>query len=88
MRAQMRLIGHFASRIDNQEQMVTAMRNHQIVDDAARFICEQRITLAAGCQAKDIDRHQLLKGPRRIGHLPRVCAQSDLPHVRNIEKAR
>ncbi|MNH24870.1 hypothetical protein D3C79_848260 [compost metagenome] len=72
-----------AGGVDHQQQLVVAqIGNHQVVEDAALVIGEQRITLHPHRQVDDIDRHQRFQGLGRIG-----ATQADLAHVRNVEQA-
>ena len=68
--------------IDDQKQVIAAVRHHQIVQDAARVIGEHRIALPIEPQPRDIDRHQSLE--RRNG----ARGQDHLPHVAHVEQPR
>ena len=79
-----RQIGHFASAIDDQENLlVAAVEVHEIVDDAARVVQQQTVALFADFQAQHIGGNQALERRSSVGP-----DQIDLPHVRDIKQAR
>ena len=81
---QMREILILARGVDHQEQLVIAqIGNHQVVEDAAAFVGEHRITLHAHRQVDDVHRHQGFQGFGRIG-----TGQTNLAHVRDVEQPR
>src|SRR5262249_9380678 len=67
--------------------MIAAVGNHQIVEDAAPRIGEQRIALPSLTEPQQIDRLEGLQ--RTPARLDGVLAggDRDLPHVRHVEKA-
>ena len=87
MLAQMRLVGVLAGGIDDQEQMVAEIRDHQIVQDAAVDIGELGIALPACGQRQDVLRHHLLQRKRSILRRAGARPQRELAHVRNIEQS-
>ena len=87
MRAQMRLVGVLAGRVDDQRQMIAAIGDHQIVEDAAGRIREQRIALTILRDADNVSRHQLLERARRVGDRAGFRTQRNLSHMRHVEQA-
>jgi len=80
--AQVRQILFLAGAVDHQEQMVAGIGDHKIVEDAAAFVGEQRVALAALGQADHVDRHQAFQRRRRI-----ITFEPDLAHVGDVEQA-
>lgn len=52
----MRLVDYFSAGIDNEDDMIATVRDHQIVDDAAIRVRKKRITLPSSRKPKRIDR--------------------------------
>ncbi|MDT4843046.1 hypothetical protein FQZ97_769640 [compost metagenome] len=81
--AQMGQVLVLAGGVDHQEQLVLGQAgDHQVVEDAALGVGEQRVALGAHRQVEDVHRHQAFQRPGRIG-----AAQDDLAHVRDVEQA-
>ena len=76
-------IGRLARGIDHQKQVIAAIGDHQVVQNAARVIGEHGVALPPFGQPRHIDRHQPFQRQRRIRP-----AQDDLPHMADIEQAR
>ena len=73
-----------AAGVDHQEQpLVAEVGDHQVVQDAAGLVGEQRVALAAGLQAGDVARHQPLHHCGGGG-----AGQRGLAHVRHVEQRR
>ena len=70
MRAQMRLVLGLAGGVDDQEQVVAEIRDHQIVENAAVGIGELGVALPARRNRHDVLRHQPLQ---RAARHPRPC---------------
>ena len=70
-----------AGRVDHQEKAGTAIRHHQVVDDAAPFVGQDRVTGLAFGQAPEVARHQ---GFQRLGGA--VAQKVGLTHVGNVEQ--
>ena len=71
-----------AARIHHQEQLLAAgIRNHQVVEDAARLVGQQRVALPARLQAEQIAGHQPLQRGGRGG-----ASECRLAHVRDVEQ--
>ena len=68
-------------------QMIALVRHHEVVEDAALGIGEQRVALPPGRQAEHIARHQCFERPRGIFDASRARADRDLAHVRDVEQA-
>lgn len=68
--------------VDDDVEMIAAIRGHQVVDDAAVVVEQQRIAHAVLAQREEIARHQLLE--RRGGPL---AADFELAHVADVEQA-
>ncbi len=77
----MREILRLARRIHHQQQMVAVVGDHQIVEDAAGVVGEDRVTLTADAQVDHVDRHQRFECGRGGG-----TRESHLTHVRDVEK--
>ncbi len=84
-RPHVRYVIRLAGGVDHKEQVIAAIGDHQVVEDAARGIGEQRISLAALLQLQDRHRHQTLQRQRRVRHVARLRAQKHLAHVADIE---
>ena len=82
-RAQVGDVGRLAAGVDDEEQVIGAARHHQVVEDAAGVVGEERVALLALAQADDVDRHQRLERGRGVG-----ADQADLAHVRDVEQRR
>ena len=63
--------------------MVAGVGDHEIVEDAAVVVGEQRVALATLGQADHVDRHQALERRRRAT----AAAKPDLAHVGDVEQA-
>ena len=85
--AQMPFIDVLAAGIDDKRQILAAVTDHQIVDDAAAAVGEKRIALPPRRKAQDIGRHDTFESPSGVGHPAGTRAQCDLPHMRDIEQA-
>jgi hypothetical protein len=66
--------------------MIAAIGDHQIVENAAALVREERIALAPRREAEDIRRHEPFERPSRIGNVTGLRTHNDLPHVRDIEQ--
>ena len=78
---EVRFVGLLAGGVDDKEEVITAMGDHKIVEDAAGVVGEQRIALTAGIESQNIDGHQPFKCKRGIGQPSRFRAESKLTHV-------
>jgi hypothetical protein len=78
---QMRQIFFLARGVDDEHQPSVNARRHQIVEDAAGFVQQQRVAHAPRREALQIARNQLFERLRRS-----LAAQRDLPHMRDIEQ--
>ena len=73
-----------AAGVHHQEQPLAAeIRHHQVVEDAARLVGQQRVALPARLQPQHVAGHQPLQRGRRGG-----AGQRRLAHVRDIEQRR
>ena len=52
--------------VDHEKQVIAAVRDHQVVEDAALLGGEERIALAAFLEPEDVDRHQRLEREGRV----------------------
>src|SRR2546425_931589 len=68
--------------------MIAPICDHQVVEDAAKRIGEQRISLSPFAEAQQIDRHQSLECTCGALTVFRAGMQSELTHVRHIEETR
>ena len=83
----MRFIGFLAGGIDDQPQMVAEIRHHQVVEDAAGGIGEQRVALPALGKPEDVGRNERFQRARRVGEAAGSRPQRDLSHMRDVEQA-
>jgi hypothetical protein len=74
-------VGVLARRVHDQEQVGLAPRDHQVVEDAAVGVGEEGVSLLAGDQVDDIDRHERFERARGV-----VADQAQLAHVRHVEQ--
>ena len=81
VRHQVGQVGGLAGRVDDEEQVVLAARDHQVVEDAAVRIGEEAVALLADGKVDDIHGHQRFERRCRIG-----AEQADLAHVGHVEE--
>ncbi len=74
-------VGVLARGVHDQEQVIAAVGDHQVVLDPAVVVGENRIALAAFRQADHVDRHQAFQ---RLGGA--LAAQHHLAHVADVEQ--
>jgi hypothetical protein len=75
-------IAGLAAGVHHQKQPILRdIRNHEVIDDAARLVGEQRVALATRLQTKQVARHQPFE--RRSGAGAR---QRRLAHMRHVEQ--
>ena len=78
----MREVVVLAAGVDHQEQPVLAeIGDHQVVDDAARLVGEQRVALPPRLQPEQVAGHQPLQRSRGVG-----AGQRRLAHMRDVEQ--
>ena len=70
-----------ARSVDHEQQMVAAVGDHQIVENAALRIGEEGIALPSGLQPEDVHRNKPFERRRRIGEASGLRPQRDLPHM-------
>ncbi len=75
-------VAHLAGAVDDDEDVIAAIHEHQVVDDRAFFGQQQPVALLARRQPDDIDRHQRFEGLCRIRP-----GQPQLPHVGDVEQS-
>jgi hypothetical protein len=71
-----------AGAIHDHEQVVTAVDEHQVVDDGALVGQQQAVALLADGEVLHVHRHQRFEGRCRVGP-----GQAQLAHVRDVEQA-
>ena len=76
-----------AGRVDDEKQMVAAVGDHQIVENAAALVGEDAVALPPVLQPQHIDRNEPLQGTGRFLDPAGFRADRDLPHMRDIEEA-
>ena len=81
----MRNICVLAGRIDHKEQMITAIGEHKIIQNAALIIGEQAIALPPFAQPGHIHRHQFLQRGGKLGI--RRAIDADLSHMADVKQA-
>ena len=84
----MGFVGLLAGRVDDEEQMIAAVGDHEIVEDAARRVGEEGVALSAHTYPDDVHRDERFERPRRVGRPLRTRLEADLAHVRDIEEPR
>jgi hypothetical protein len=73
-----------AAGVGNHEQPIVAeARHHQVIEDAACFVGQQRVALPPRLQCHHVTRHQPFERCCRVG-----SGQSCLTHMRHIEQRR
>jgi hypothetical protein len=75
-------VGHLAGAVDDQEQMVAPVDEHQVVEDAALVVQQQAVALLVHAQADHVHRHQRFERGGGVG-----ADQLQLAHVRDVEQA-
>ena len=81
----MRLVGRCSAGIDDEKQMIAAVRYQEIVEDAALGIGEKRVSLTPGGERDHIDGDKAFKAKCDVGHISLPRPERDLPHVRDVE---
>ena len=77
----MRDVLRFARGVHHDVQVASRVENHQIIEDAACVVGEERVTLLTGRNANHVN------GNERFERRSRVSAmQFHLPHVRHIKQ--
>ncbi len=84
---EMRKIGILAGRVDDEEEMIAAIDDHQVVENAACGIGEEAVALSAFREAENIRRHELFQRQRRVLDFSRFRPHDDLSHVGHVEEA-
>ena len=74
-------ISLLARRIDDEKQPVLESRRHQIIEDAALLVQQQRITHAQQIQRAEIPRYECFK---RFDRVP--SGDPQLPHMRDVKE--
>ncbi|MOA35649.1 hypothetical protein D3C78_1571160 [compost metagenome] len=80
-------IGVFAGCVDDDEKMIAAIGDHQVVQNAAVFIGEETVTLTTFLEAENVDRHQLFERKCGIGIVAGLRLHDHLAHVGYVEQA-
>ena len=81
MTGDVRQVGHLAGAVDDHEEVASAVREHQVIENAARVIEQQSVAQPAFGQTDHVHRHQ------RLESCPSLLAlQPELPHVGDIEQ--
>ena len=81
-RAQVLDVGFLAGAVDDQQQVVLAVGEHEVVENAALLIEQQAVALAVGREALHVHRYQRLQRVSGCG-----AAQQQLAHVGDVEQA-
>ena len=85
---QVREIVRLARGVDDQEQVVAAIGEHQVVEDAARIVGEEPVALPPLAEGEHVHRDQPFQRCGGIRQVPRPRPQRDLAHVADIEQPR
>ncbi|MGY3468556.1 hypothetical protein ACVW0I_005427 [Bradyrhizobium sp. LM6.11] len=83
----MRLVPGLAGGVDDQEQMVAEIGDHQIVQNSTLGIGELGVALPPRRNSHDVLRHQPLQRARGVLDLARLRPERDLAHVGDVEQA-
>ena len=75
-------VRHLAGAVDDDEDVVLALKEHQVVEDAAFVVQQQAVALLAHRQVDHVDRHQALECGGGV-----TAGQAQLAHVRHVEQA-
>ncbi len=86
MRLEMREILVFSRGIDDDDDGIVDMREHEIVDEAAGRGRQKAVALTTLPQPQNIDRHQRFERQRDIFIAAGFRPDDDLPHVRDVEQ--
>jgi hypothetical protein len=86
--AQILLVYFLPAGIDDEDELIAAVCDHQIVNDAAIRVCKKRVTLPPSDKCKHIDRNEALERRCDIVQLRIAGPQRDLTHVRNVKQTR
>ena len=81
-RAHMGDVAMLGRAVDDHVEIVDPARDHQIVDDPAGRVEQQRIAHAVDAEALDVAGQQRLQRARHI-----VARQGKLPHMADVEQA-
>ena len=84
----MREVVRLAGGVDHQEQVVAAIGEHQVVEDATLIIGEEPVALPPLAEAEHVHRDQPLQRRGGVGEVARLRPQRDLAHVADIEQPR
>ncbi|MND64795.1 hypothetical protein D3C80_561410 [compost metagenome] len=87
MRLHMGDIGILAGGVDNDEEVIATVGDHQVVEDTAVFIGEETVALAAFLEAENIHRHQLFERKCGIFIVAGLRLQDHLTHMGHVEQA-
>lgn len=77
----------FTRGIDDDEEVVVHVGDHQVVEDAAIIVGEETVALTSLSEAENIDRHEAFQRQRRVLIFAGAGAYGDLAHMRNVEQA-
>ncbi len=70
----------------DQQVMIAPVGEHQVVQDPARIVGEQAVTLPPGRQARDICGDQRLQRRGGGGHVAIIRGDQHLSHVADVEQ--
>ncbi len=87
MLLQVREIGILAGGVDDDEEVVAEMGDHQVVENAAVVIGEETVALATFRETEDIDGNERFQRKRGILILAGLRLDDDLAHVGHVEEA-
>ena len=82
----MREVVGLTGSVDHQEQVVAAIGEHQVVEDATLIIGEESVALPPLAEAEHVHRDQPLQPRGGVGEVARLRPQRNLPHVAHIEQ--
>ena len=75
-------VDRLAAGVGHDQQTAGVVGHHQVIDDAARLVHEQRVTLTTRSQTLKVAGGQRLQHGRGVGP-----AQAELAHVGHVEQA-
>ena len=75
-----------AGCIDHEHEVVAAIGDHEVVEDAAPVVRQERIALASRLQSEDVDGNQRLQRQRGVLDPAALGPHGDLAHMRDVEQ--
>ena len=83
----MRQIDCLAGGIDDEHQVIAAVGDHDVVQNSAGLVRQQRVALPPVGKAGNVNRDQPFERASGVFKLPGYGTHGDLAHMRDVEKA-